>query len=212
MCVYCTQVTDWHCPLSVLAEEELQKNSQDLEREDDESYDFYLDDLHAPKQAAEKKRGLDRANAALRFPIWLTACHFNDFKYTLRVPGLKVKQTDFVNLGSLARTDSWAIQHHPELKYLTDHIIKYLRNFHSDDLSIPVSVVMVHRPTVILHATMYTSLVHITCTRNVYTSRVHTTCTHNMYTSLVHITCTHHLCTHHVHIHTAQWQHSGTNT
>lgn len=49
--------------------------------------------------------------------------------YRLTSPGVKAKTTDYIKLATLSVSDSTSISRHPDLKYLTDHIVKYLRNF-----------------------------------------------------------------------------------
>ena len=68
------------------AEEQLEQERQELEEEDQspELSSFSLQDIRELKEAAERKTGLDRNNMGLRYPIWLCACHFDQFEYLLK--------------------------------------------------------------------------------------------------------------------------------
>ena len=112
---------------------------------DDLFVDFVFEDLQKPQQDLEKKRGFETNTMGLRFPIWAAACSFQDFNTSLAVPGQEAKGTAYIRLPSLSNPQSKEIQNHPDLKYLADHIVKYLRNFHSDEINIPVSVLQVCR-------------------------------------------------------------------
>ena len=124
---------------------------------DDLFVDFVFEDLQKPQQDLEKKRGFETNTMGLRFPIWAAACSFQDFNTSLAVPGQEAKGTAYIRLPSLSNPQSKEIQNHPDLKYLADHIVKYLRNFHSDEINIPVSVLQVCRQfcLYVVHVTVY---------------------------------------------------------
>jgi hypothetical protein len=101
---------------------------------------FSSDDLLLPDKQLAKKRGLEANSLGLRYPIWFAACRFERFSYELTCQGDPQRGTDFILLQSLGEPNSWvnvALQH-PELNPLAFHIVKYLRNFHSDDWEIEV--------------------------------------------------------------------------
>jgi hypothetical protein len=99
---------------------------------------FSAQELSRPDQQLAKKRGLDANSLGLRYPIWYSACRFDKFVYNLTSKGLKERGTDFLLLQSLGDPDSWANTQlkHPDLKALPSHILKYLIDFHSDDLDL----------------------------------------------------------------------------
>ncbi len=110
-----------------------------MENSEDECIQsFILDDLNAPAKAIKKKHGLENSTMGLKFPIWFAACEYVDFKHQLSSPGMPGKNTAYVHMPSLSLMDSPAMKGHPVLGKLADHLVKYLQNFHSDELKIPV--------------------------------------------------------------------------
>ena len=88
-----------------------------------------MSDINMFETMDANKRCLANSSMGIRFPIWSCACSHQDFKYRLTSPGSRAKTTDYIMLASLSLSDSAEILRHPNLKYLTDHIVKYLRNF-----------------------------------------------------------------------------------
>jgi hypothetical protein len=103
---------------------------------------FVLKELHEPEELLAKKRGFDSNTMGLRFPIWLAACTYTKFTYTLTSPGSRKLETDFVKLQSLASKTSSARSQHEQLKFLVHHIVKYLQNFHSKALPVMALFIM----------------------------------------------------------------------
>ena len=126
-----------------IAAEKGSRRPNDDDEEEDKSLvqdRFNSDDLKLPDQQLAKKRGLEQNSLGLRYPIWFAACRFEDFSYKLTCAGDHKRGTDFLLLQSLGEEDSWANirLNHPELRPLAECIVKYLRNFHSDENDIPV--------------------------------------------------------------------------
>ena len=88
-----------------------------------------MSDLNMFETMDANKRCLANSSMGIRFPIWSCACSHQEFMYRLTSPGVKAKTTDYIKLATLSLSDSTSISRHPDLKYLTDHIVKYLRNF-----------------------------------------------------------------------------------
>ncbi len=101
--------------------------------------DFFEEELDAPKTALFKKRGLDNSTMGLKFPIWLAACTHNEISYKLTSHGKAAKGSAFIRLPSLSLASYQAQLSHQHLEKLSDHIVKYLQNFQSEFLQIPVS-------------------------------------------------------------------------
>lgn len=99
---------------------------------------FFPEELHKAEELLDKKRGLENQSMGLRYPIWFTAMHHRSFQYQLTAAGSAQKDSDYIKLASLSDPDSCARQAHPELFKLSDHIVKYLKNFHFDYLQIEV--------------------------------------------------------------------------
>ena len=155
---------------------------------DDLFVDFVFEDLQKPQQDLDKKRGFETNTMGLRFPIWAAACSFQDFNTCLAVPGQEAKGTAYIRLPSLSNPQSKEILNHPDLKYLADHIVKYLRNFHSNEINIPVSA----SPCVLTCMEVFPWYSHTcicTCMYNVHTCTNIVCIVHMLYTEYVCMTC-----------------------
>lgn len=122
----------------------------------------------APEEVASKQKGFDSNTMGLRFPIWLCACSYKQFTHKLINSGTKEKKSDFVrwvdmgfpappkketpasdssNLPTNSQTAkkakqpviTAAVSHPPNFQFLAASLVKYLQNFHYEDLDLPVS-------------------------------------------------------------------------
>ena len=89
------------------------------------------------EEARCRARGLDRNTLGLRFPIWHAAISHRQFEYKLA--SIEAKNgSQYIRLATLSDPKSLWGGNHPKLKYLSDQIVKYLQNFHSEAFSIQV--------------------------------------------------------------------------
>ena len=86
---------------------------------------FVLEDLDLAG-ARETKNSLDSNTMGIRFPIWFAACNADTMEYNLAVPGSRKKATDVLRLASLSGDQC---KRHPDLKFLAEHILKYMKDF-----------------------------------------------------------------------------------
>ncbi len=110
-------------------------------KENDSEEDFFAfnrTDLEAPEQAKSKKRGLDNSTMGVKFPIWFAACRYREIRTKFTSPGRTNLDSAWVKLESLSVMNSAAMKADSQLQKLPDHIVKYLQNFHSHQLDIPV--------------------------------------------------------------------------